>query len=241
MDIFGINFPELFVILIVATIIFGPDKLPVILRTVGQWVAQLRKLSEDVRTEVSRELDISDFKDIKKDLKEAMDNTTKELTSASTTFRETVKEAREQYTYSVETIATVAKSATSNTPLIEAPAVEPAQNQAAAEPDNSELIKQVVEESHSQPEPVIESNYAYSEPVIEENHNYLEPESPEPVAASSAPIGVYEFDEASYSWQDALMNNAPAKPLWRGPEDMNPEANQAETAATVRSASHQEV
>ncbi|NWJ48581.1 MAG: twin-arginine translocase subunit TatB [Chloroflexi bacterium] len=240
MDIFGINFPELFVILIVATIIFGPDKLPVILRTIGQWVAQLRKLSEDVRTEVSRELDISDFKDIKKDLKEAMDNTTKELTSASTTFRETVKEAREQYTYSVETIATAAKSATSNTPLIEAPAVEPAQNQVAAEPDNSELIKQVVEESHSQPEPVSENNYAYSEPVIEEKQNYLEPVSPEPVA-SSAPMGVYEFDEATFSWQDALMSNAPAKPLWRGPKELNPENNQAEIAATARSASHQEV
>ena len=209
MDIFGINFPELFVILIVATIIFGPDKLPVILRTIGQWVAQLRKLSEDVRTEVSRELDISDFKEIKKDLKEAMDNTAKELSAATNTLKETALEAREQYTSSVETIATVDKSATSNTPLIEAQ---------AAEPGNSELIKQVVEESPSQPEPVIEVNYNY----------------PEPVVISSAPIGVYEFDEANYSWQDALMNNTPAKPLWRGPEHLKPETE------TARSAIHQE-
>ena len=46
---FGVSFPELLVLGTVALLVLGPDKLPGMLRTMGQWVAKLRRLTTEVR------------------------------------------------------------------------------------------------------------------------------------------------------------------------------------------------
>jgi sec-independent protein translocase protein TatB len=47
--VFGVSFPELLVLGTVALLVLGPDKLPGMLRTMGQWVAKLRRLTTEVR------------------------------------------------------------------------------------------------------------------------------------------------------------------------------------------------
>jgi sec-independent protein translocase protein TatB len=47
--VFGISFPEFLVLGTVALLVLGPDKLPGMLRTLGQWLARLRKLTTEVR------------------------------------------------------------------------------------------------------------------------------------------------------------------------------------------------
>ncbi|HWO12608.1 MAG TPA: twin-arginine translocase TatA/TatE family subunit [Polyangiaceae bacterium] len=46
---FGVSFPELIVLGTVALLVLGPEKLPGMLRTMGQWVAKLRRLTTEVR------------------------------------------------------------------------------------------------------------------------------------------------------------------------------------------------
>ncbi len=46
---FGISFTELLVVVVVGLIVLGPQKLPGLFRTLGQWVNQLRRLSTEVR------------------------------------------------------------------------------------------------------------------------------------------------------------------------------------------------
>ncbi len=46
---FGISFTEIAVIATVALIVVGPQKLPGMLRTLGQWVRKLRRLTTEVR------------------------------------------------------------------------------------------------------------------------------------------------------------------------------------------------
>lgn len=48
---FGVSFPELIVVCIVALLIFGPDKLPELARTLGKLSAELRRQSDSVRRE----------------------------------------------------------------------------------------------------------------------------------------------------------------------------------------------
>ncbi len=48
---FGISFTELLVILVVGLIVLGPQKLPGLFRTLGQWIAQLRRLTTEVRAQ----------------------------------------------------------------------------------------------------------------------------------------------------------------------------------------------
>jgi len=49
--VFGISFTELLVILVVGLIVLGPQKLPGLFRTLGQWIAQLRRLTTEVRAQ----------------------------------------------------------------------------------------------------------------------------------------------------------------------------------------------
>ena len=46
---FGVSFSEFLVLGTVALLVLGPDKLPGMLRTLGQWLAKLRKLTSEVR------------------------------------------------------------------------------------------------------------------------------------------------------------------------------------------------
>jgi sec-independent protein translocase protein TatA len=67
MDFFGIGFGEIVLILIVALMIFGPGKLPEIARSVGRFSRNLRKMSSDFTTAMSKEIDLEqEQKNLKK-------------------------------------------------------------------------------------------------------------------------------------------------------------------------------
>lgn len=48
---FGISFGELMLIATVALLVVGPQKLPQMLRTLGTWIARLRRVMTDVRSQ----------------------------------------------------------------------------------------------------------------------------------------------------------------------------------------------
>jgi sec-independent protein translocase protein TatB len=49
--VFGVSFTEFLVIVVVGLIVLGPQKLPGLFRSIGQWVAKLRRLSTEVRAQ----------------------------------------------------------------------------------------------------------------------------------------------------------------------------------------------
>lgn len=49
---FGIDSPELLVIVIVALVVIGPKELPGLLRTWGRWMAQMRGMAAEFRGHV---------------------------------------------------------------------------------------------------------------------------------------------------------------------------------------------
>ena len=51
---FGIGFPELLLILVIALIILGPDKLPQIARALGKGLHEVRRATEEVRAEIEK-------------------------------------------------------------------------------------------------------------------------------------------------------------------------------------------
>lgn len=48
---FGLSFGEIFVVVIVGIVVLGPRRLPEMMRTAGQWVSKLRRLSSDLRSQ----------------------------------------------------------------------------------------------------------------------------------------------------------------------------------------------
>jgi sec-independent protein translocase protein TatB len=47
---FGIDAPELLVIVVVAVLVIGPKDLPLALRTAGRWIGKMRRISNHFRT-----------------------------------------------------------------------------------------------------------------------------------------------------------------------------------------------
>lgn len=57
---FDIGFQELIIIFVVALLVFGPEKLPEISRTLGKWVLEIRRGVHEAKTQMEsefRELD----------------------------------------------------------------------------------------------------------------------------------------------------------------------------------------
>jgi Tat protein translocase TatB subunit len=49
--VFGVSFTEFLVVVVVGLIVIGPQKLPGLFRSIGQWIAQLRRLTTEVRAQ----------------------------------------------------------------------------------------------------------------------------------------------------------------------------------------------
>jgi sec-independent protein translocase protein TatB len=49
--VFGVGFSEVVLVALVALVVVGPQKLPSMLRTVGEWVGRLRRLTIEMRAQ----------------------------------------------------------------------------------------------------------------------------------------------------------------------------------------------
>lgn len=60
---FGVGLPEMAVIIVVALLVFGPDRLPEFARQAGRIVRQIKKFSDNARDDIRAELgpDFADF------------------------------------------------------------------------------------------------------------------------------------------------------------------------------------
>ena len=60
MDFFGMGAGEIILILVVAMIIFGPGKLIGISKSLGKMVYNLKKVSSDLTTQITKEIEEKD-------------------------------------------------------------------------------------------------------------------------------------------------------------------------------------
>jgi sec-independent protein translocase protein TatB len=81
--VFGVGIPEMMVILVVALLVFGPDRLPDFARQAGRMVRQMRTFANNARDDIRAELgpeyadfqlqDLDPRKAIRKHILEAWD------------------------------------------------------------------------------------------------------------------------------------------------------------------------
>jgi Tat protein translocase TatB subunit len=58
--VFGIEAPELLVLLVVGLLVFGPDRLPEMARQAGSWVRDLRRMVANARRDLSEGIGVDE-------------------------------------------------------------------------------------------------------------------------------------------------------------------------------------
>ena len=77
---FDIGFWEMAFIGVVALIVIGPERLPGVARTVGHWVGKGRRMLNEVKTDIKKEIKEQDLQDLK-NLKQEFGSVTSDFKS----------------------------------------------------------------------------------------------------------------------------------------------------------------
>lgn len=84
MDIFGIGFPELLFIFIIALMVFGPRRLPEIAGKAGKFVRDLRNMSQGFMAEWQREITVASRMEEIQNVRKELEETKQALTQTRT-------------------------------------------------------------------------------------------------------------------------------------------------------------
>ncbi len=67
---FDIAFSELLIIGIVALVVIGPERLPKVARTAGQWMGKLNRYVSQVKQDIDRDMKLDELRKMQQDMKD---------------------------------------------------------------------------------------------------------------------------------------------------------------------------
>ncbi len=135
---FDIGFSEIVVIAVVALIVIGPERLPKTARTLGHLFGRLQRYVNDVKSDISREMELEELRKLQQEMKSAASDLESSMTAAATEVRSGVREVEAQLNagasetpappplQAAEIAAPASAPAPSPVPSAEAPPSEPA-------------------------------------------------------------------------------------------------------------------
>ena len=95
---FDIGFWELSLIAIIGLVVLGPERLPVAIRTVRDWISSVRKFSDSVKTELTEELRIQELHaNLKKAEQADLKNLSPEIAESLKTLQEAAEIVNRPY------------------------------------------------------------------------------------------------------------------------------------------------
>jgi len=68
---FDVGFSEMMLIAVVALVVIGPERLPAVARTLGHLFGRLQRYVNDVKADISREIELDELKKFKNQFEEA--------------------------------------------------------------------------------------------------------------------------------------------------------------------------
>ena len=94
---FDFGFWELLFIAVIALVVLGPERLPVVARSVGRWTGQARAYVRSLSAELDREMRL-------RELREQLDKAQNEFTRASSDAKQSMRELAATQPDSSETL-----------------------------------------------------------------------------------------------------------------------------------------
>ncbi len=106
---FDVGFSELIVIGIVALVVIGPERLPKVARTVGHLLGRMQRYVNDVKADISREMQLDELKKLQADVQESARNFQQSIASEMQSVEQSVNSAAQ---LAVQEVAPPAESMT---------------------------------------------------------------------------------------------------------------------------------
>jgi sec-independent protein translocase protein TatB len=112
---FDVGFSEIVVIGVVALIVVGPERLPKVARTLGHLFGRMQRYVNDVKADISREMELDDLRKLQTEMKDAAQS-----------FESTVrKEVGDTGQAIQQSLALPGEEPAAPSPAVPAPAAEP--------------------------------------------------------------------------------------------------------------------
>jgi sec-independent protein translocase protein TatB len=137
---FDIGFSELLVIGVVALIVLGPERLPKVARTVGQWLGKAQRYVNDVKADIAREGELAELKKLKGEVESAAREMQTDMTATANSINAEVNSAAQSVTNDYAALSQDTKAltqASSEAPVDTAAAINAATDPFAPLPDAS--------------------------------------------------------------------------------------------------------
>jgi len=98
---FGIDFPELVVIAVVALIVIGPEHLPKVARTMGHLWGRAQRYVNGVKSDISRDMALEELRQMQQKMQQEAGSLEKSVSQTSQEMEQQIKELEGDATKSV--------------------------------------------------------------------------------------------------------------------------------------------
>lgn len=79
---FDIGFSEMVVLAVVALVVLGPERLPKVAKQGGQWLGKMRRYVDDVKSDINRQMELSELQKLKSQVTDAAKDLEKSVSSS---------------------------------------------------------------------------------------------------------------------------------------------------------------
>ncbi len=95
---FDIGFSELMLIAIVALVVIGPERLPKVARTAGHLLGRLQRYVNDVKADISREMQLDELKKLQSEMQDSVHNFERNISSEMQALEQKVEQVAQSVT-----------------------------------------------------------------------------------------------------------------------------------------------
>jgi sec-independent protein translocase protein TatB len=106
--VFDIAFSEIVVIGVVALVVIGPERLPKVARTLGHMFGRLQRYVNDVKADISREMELDELRKLKSEVQSAAQDIQSSMNDAARGFESGARAIESQLNEGASTPAVAA-------------------------------------------------------------------------------------------------------------------------------------
>ncbi len=100
---FDIGFSEMVVLAVVALVVLGPERLPKVAKQAGAWMGKLRRYVDDVKSDINRQMELTELRNLKSQLTDAAKDIESSISSTASEVQSSFDDVQKSLEGSADT------------------------------------------------------------------------------------------------------------------------------------------